>query len=1088
MIKALIARLLTRTNLLFVGMLLLVQMSFSVAGQAVDHQPLRIALPDKASLALHSAGNFEQVVNLMQEYWQDWSIDNQREIEFIRLPSSHAIEALQDNLVDVVAITATREHSNTLVSIPYAKYHQRIFRRLDADNTSQIVMAIHAPNNLIQASMTPAVQRTFYHSLDDVLDNYQNYNVIYSVQPWELEKQLAERGLNDIFYVSENDTPDIYFRMAFRSSDEALALKVNDDLRQISKLQAQLWTDKYIIKGENRFALTLGEYELTLSANDKRYVLHHPHLRFPSLPEGFPPYFITDSFNHIGATGFSVDLLNTLTNKLGVTFEPVYLASLALAEQAVLSRELDFYHLHVNDQERYPYLKFSNTLINTNLSLITRNNDVLSNHISSLTNEIIGVVDGFVSTEALINRLPNATFKYYQSLKELFGALASGDVNAIIEPSLSASYCIKQNGYAHFTVQPLHGFLDNIPMSFATVPANADLIVLLNRALNAIDSERYEALYAKWNTAAFSEGDIYQQVAVIYQKAGYILLTIFFMSVLMTIFYLRQLRLRKAAQHEAEQALVVAEKARAAAEQSGIAKTSFLARMSHEIRTPMNGVFGMAEALRYTELDKHQRDLLTTLTHSADNLLVILNDVLDFSKMDAGKLTLESVPVNLTELANNVISAFTPVAEQKNLQLTLKIDSELASQYMLDPTRLTQVLNNLVSNALKFTESGSVEVNIDLDKREHIDGSQYDSVSFAVIDSGIGIAPEQQNLLFSPFLQADSAITRRFGGTGLGLSICQEIINAMGSKIATKSVEGEGSTFYFTIAMKAVPVEKAACQVKQVNIQALSDFSTMKVLLVEDNIVNVKVLTAQLERLAIRPDLAYNGEEGLALHKQHQYDLIISDCHMPVMDGFELAKTITGMAKTKPFWLVAVTADALADTAKKCLDAGFNDYMTKPCPQDQITEKMQRAYDELQRQKYALAASASHGVNIAEGETQDATHGKLFCGQRLMRRNNNDKVLTTRVCQLFLDTWQEEIAQLECALAQDNFDQISAIAHKFKGSLRYLAVSEIEQPLTRIEKYANSQDSQQLSLAVTEFIALVKVSANEIAQWLNNQS
>ena len=1067
---------------LILTLLLLLLLTLPLRAQE-QSKPLRVALPDEASLQVHSAGKFEQIVNLMREYWHEWSIDNQRPVQFIRIPSARSFDALHNNEVDVIAISAAREYPNTLFSIPYAKYHQRIFRRLDAADTSQIVMAIHSPSDRILAALTPSVRRTFYRDIDVLLDNYQQYNAIYSVQPWEVEQRLKERGLSDVFYISENDTPDIFFRFAFRKSDEKFALKVNDSLRNVSKLQAQLWTDKYITRSENRFDLTLGDYDKTLSPQEKRFVLNHPHLKFPSMPEGFPPYLITDSFNHIGATGFSVDLLKVLVKRLGVTFEPVYVSSFDLARESIKANELDFYHLHINDPERYPHLRFSNTLVNMNFSLITRDDYVLNNHISSLKNEKVGLINGFASADALMQKLPNADFNFYLSITDAFKALEAGEINAFVEPTLSASYFIRQKGSTYFTIQPFHGFIDEMPLAFATSQRNADLILLFNRGLNSIDSEEYEGMYAKWSTVAFSKGDIYQQVSNVYQRAGYILLTIFVMSVLMTIFYLHQLKLRKAAQKEVEKALVVAEKARAAAEKSGIAKTSFLARMSHEIRTPMNGVFGMAEALRYTDLDKHQSELLNTLTSSADNLLSILNDVLDFSKMDAGKLTLESVPVNLGELAKNVVNAFTPLAHQKGLRLKLNVDDELATQYMLDPTRLTQVLNNLVSNALKFTEFGYVEVNIALSKREQIDDALYDSVNISVIDTGIGIAPEQQNLLFSPFIQADSAVTRRFGGTGLGLSICQEIVNAMGGKIATQSEHGKGSTFFFNIALKTVastPVKAIAAMTKEK--PELPDFSKLSVLLVEDNIVNIKVLTAQLERLRIHPDLAYNGEEGLALHKQNQYDLIISDCHMPIMDGFELAQTLSSAPKTRPFWLVAVTADALADTAQKCLDAGFDDYMTKPCPQDEITEKMTNAFIQLRSQKGQFSQP-----NVVPQTEPLQVEQQLFDAQRLINRNNQDKVLTSHICQLYVDTWQDEKQQLLAAIEKEDFEQAYAIAHKLEGSLRYLAVCDLDEQIADVEKFSSAQDINKLEPAVNIFVESLAKVAEQIQGWLTEQ-
>lgn len=1070
------------------GALLILIFTGQTLGQDQSKKVLRIALPDEASLAHHSAGKFEQIVNLMQEYWQVWSIDHQQPVQFIRIPSARSLEALRNNEIDIVAISVAREYPDILFSIPYAKFHQRIYRRLNAKDTNRIDMAIHSPTQNMLASMTPYVRKSYYTEIDALLNDYQQYNAIYSVQPWELERKLKARGLEDIFYVSEQETPDIAFRFAFRADDEALALEVNDYLREISTLQAQLWTDKYIIKNDNRFVLSLGQYDKTLSDKEKRFVLHHPHLRFPSMPEGFAPYMITNSFNHVGATGFTIDLLSRFSEKLGVTFEPVYVGSIELGDQAINAGDLDFYHLRMNDDKSSRHLMFSHAYVYSNFSLITRDGYILNNHITSLTDEHIGVIKGFIGHDELRERLPEARFSYFQSLQEAFDALDSGVINALVEPTLSSSYFIKQHGFARLTSQPLHGFLKEVPLSFAALQSNSELIVLLNRALSSIDTAEYDEMYTRWNAVAFSEGDMYAQVSNIYQKAGYILLTIFFMSVLMTVFYFHQIRLRKAAQNEAEAALVVAEKARAAAEQSGIAKTSFLARMSHEIRTPMNGVFGMAEALRYTQLDKHQTELLNTLTSSADNLLSILNDVLDFSKMDAGKLTLESVPIEIATLTNNVINAFTPLAQQKGLRLKLNIDEQLSQQYLLDPTRLTQVLNNLVSNALKFTEFGQVEVQLKLAKRDCVEGVQYDSIYFAVIDSGIGIAKEQQNLLFSPFSQADSAVTRRFGGTGLGLSICQEIVNAMGGQIAIDSQEGEGSCFHFTVAMKSLVVETpepTAIETPEIDEQAsLPDFSTLSVLLVEDNIVNIKVLTAQLERLRIHPDLAYNGEEALKMHHEHEYDLIISDCHMPILDGFELANILSKQPKSKPFWMIAVTADALADTADKCIDAGFNDYMTKPCPQDEITQKMVNAYQQLQSQKarYLMPKQGGQSDINTDADTQ------YFQPNRLLQRNQQDKVLTKRVCELFVETWPTEKQQIHYEMTRENFVQLEAVVHKLKGSLRYLAVDDLEDKIVSFEALCSTQNGTQIEQELTSLVEAVDQISEEINQWLNHTS
>jgi signal transduction histidine kinase/ActR/RegA family two-component response regulator len=415
--------------------------------------------------------------------------------------------------------------------------------------------------------------------------------------------------------------------------------------------------------------------------------------------------------------------------------------------------------------------------------------------------------------------------------------------------------------------------------------------------------------------------------------------------------YYRRLQIQKSTQRKVEKALTVAEQARSQAEESAKAKITFLARMSHEIRTPMNGVLGMAEALTFTRLDANQQELLGTLRGSARNLLSLLNDVLDFSKMDAGELTLENVPVNFHLLTKNIMSSFNHVNHHDNLRLHYDVDDKITHNYLTDPTRITQVLNNLISNAIKFTEEGEIALSIALVAQDVEEDKIIDTIQISIQDSGIGIAKEQQPLLFTPFKQANSDVTRKYGGTGLGLSICQEIVTAMGSIIKLESALNIGSKFHFTLKLKQAGIE-CDTEDRRKNTRLANGidddrFTKLRILVAEDNLVNIKVLTAQLMRININADVAQDGEQALNMHTECPYDIIISDCHMPKMDGFELARSITQSKPQKPVWLIAVTADALTGAADNCLEAGFNDYMAKPCSQEDVTNKLNNAYRQL---------------------------------------------------------------------------------------------------------------------------------------------
>jgi len=318
--------------------------------------------------------------------------------------------------------------------------------------------------------------------------------------------------------------------------------------------------------------------------------------------------------------------------------------------------------------------------------------------------------------------------------------------------------------------------------------------------------------------------------------------------------------------------------------------------------------------------------------------------------MDAGKLTLETVPVNLHQLSRNIINSFSQLVSN-DINLSYKVSDKITHNYLTDPTRISQVLNNLLSNAIKFTEKGQVTLTIDQIASITKNNQTIDTIKISIKDTGIGIPLKHQSSLFTPFKQSDDAITRKYGGTGLGLSICQEIATAMHSSIELSSIENEGSHFYFELSLVQSGVESDTEDRRKnkrvINPPNDNRFNGLRVLIAEDNIVNLKVLTAQLERLNISPDIAQDGQQALNMHNEAAYDIIISDCHMPIVDGFELANTLSKQTHEKPLWLIAITADALDDAAEKCLSAGFNDYMSKPCPQEIITNKLNNAYRQL---------------------------------------------------------------------------------------------------------------------------------------------
>jgi signal transduction histidine kinase/CheY-like chemotaxis protein len=481
------------------------------------------------------------------------------------------------------------------------------------------------------------------------------------------------------------------------------------------------------------------------------------------------------------------------------------------------------------------------------------------------------------------------------------------------------------------------------------------------------------------------------------------------------------------------------------ADKSAIIKEQFLANMSHEIRTPINAVVGFANLLQKTKLEGNQKQFVDLIQNSGESLLSVVNDILDISKIEAGMMRITKNPFSLHEACTSIEMMFYHKIQEKQLDFSLVYDENIPDTIVGDAERLNQVLINLINNAIKFTNKGSVKLSVDLLQKSEKEAT----IKFVVTDSGIGISKEKLEAIFERFEQADGETSRQYGGTGLGLSIVEQIIKMQGGDVKVESILEVGTTFTVVLKYEYINKPDDIKNYLSINTMMKKEFKGYKALVAEDNKTNQTLLKFILQQWNLGYDLAENGVEALELLQKNHYDLVLMDIQMPIMDGYEASRKIRqDINAGVP--IIAMTAHVLPTEKQKCIDAGMNDYISKPINEDDLFNLIE---------KYIVATKGA--VLMAHPTDENEYKHTYIDVEYLNRIFSDNKEFINEIMYQFREQYPDELEQLKQNMSSKNKEKVLGLTHHMKTTVSVLSINTpLKLVLDDIEEYVAKENWQ----------------------------